>query len=198
MLKPFFSIALILLAGLTYFVGIKPMSVQVKAVVAERDLKAKTLADGKKIAEDEKELKTKAASLTEEQEDSLNSFLPNKSDIVKRALDLETLATKYGLTLTGKVDGKEQAQAQAQAPTGPGAFGVAQQNYSTFTITFKMTGSYESFKKFLADLSKNRVISDVESLSFAPSLAASGSFDFDLSIKTYWLPTGAGGAITTP
>lgn len=204
MLKPFFSISFILLAALSYFAGIKPMSDQVKVISLDLNKYKETLQKGNGIKEVLAQMKVTADSVTEEDKISLTTLLPDKIDIVKKALNLESLtsssSSKKPLLLLGAVDGKEGVQTRQLAVDG-----ASEQNYSTFTINFSALGTYESLKRFLADLSKNKVVSDVESLSFSasersPEQQRKGPelFDFKIRIKTYWLPYGGGMATKTP
>lgn len=183
MFKPFFSIALIILAIIAYFMGIRPMNEKINALMAERDAKASTLKQGQEISKAVSDLEKKAGSLSESEKNSLNTLLPDKINAVQKVLDLQSLAAKNQLVLVGSVEGKEEARANEPVPAG----GV--QNYSAFSINFSLIGSYESFKKFLADLAKSKVINEVESLSFS-SPGSKEPFRFSLSVKTFWLPSG--------
>jgi Tfp pilus assembly protein PilO len=190
MLKPFFSIALIILAIISYFMGIRPMSDQIKAVRLDRDKQKETLKKGNEIKGVIEQMKVSADSVTEKDEASLTALLPDKIEIVKKALDLQSLtassSSKKPLVLIGSVGGTE----------GTVMAGESGQNYSTFTINFNVIGTYESLKRFLVDIAKNKVVSDIESLSFGGAESTGGAsvgpelFRFNISLKTYWLPSG--------
>lgn len=178
MFKPLFSIMLIVLAALGYFMGIRPMSVSLDALRADRDAKRVTLTQGQEIEKVLKDLQEKSDSITQEEKDSLNMLLPEKVDLVERALGLQTLIAKRQLVLTGPVDGKEQVAPNDQNKN----------SYRSFVISLNIIGTYESFKNLLADLSKSKVINDVDGLTLTP--LEKGLFSFSLKIKTYWLPSG--------
>lgn len=105
-------------------------------------------------------------------------LLPEKVDLVERALDLQTLIAKRQLVLVGPVDGKEQVSPNDQNKN----------SYRSFVISLNIIGTYESLKNLLADLSKSKVINDVDTLTLNP--LDKGLFNFSLKIRTYWLPSG--------
>ena len=165
---------------------------------------AKTAVTKEQIAEYEGAL-AKAAQLTQLQQSLLqryNSFnpsdvsrlqlmLPDHADNIGLILELDSLASRYGLALTN-VDVSSNANPTAPA-TSPadikGAIG-ASAIYDSITLHFSTVGTYADLRSFLQDLEQSLRVADLVSLSLTPTAGPAGSqqaYTFDTSIKTYWL-----------
>lgn len=109
----------------------------------------------------------------------LESLLPDSIDNVKLILDMNTIARRYSMSLKGvKInDEKNEKGASSVAPVKTGL--------GSISVSFKVTSSYETFIKFLQDLEKSLRVVDVTSLAF--KAADLGTYDFSVTIKTYWL-----------
>lgn len=123
--------------------------------------------------------------------DRLQKMLPDHVDNISLILDLDNLASTYGLALENVYVSAPTNSASAATPVG--AIGTANQKYDSLTIKFSTTGSYENFLQFLTDLESSLRIVDLVSLSLsANSLASSqGASDsiytYNITLRTYWL-----------
>lgn len=128
----------------------------------------------------------------------LHKLLPDHVDNVRLVLDLDNMASRYGLALQNVVVG---GLAQETSTTVIGAIGGGQ-SYDSLTFKFSTEGTYENFVHFMEDLEKSLRIVDLVSLSMASSGAPSAStaanaknvappsepqYRFEVTVRTYWL-----------
>lgn len=114
-------------------------------------------------------------SFTGEEIDKLNKILPDSIDNVKLIIDIDDIASKYGMKIRNIDLRTERAD----------DVNFSNNKYGTAILRFSVATSYSNFQSFLADLEDSLRLVDISSLSF-------GSSDRDLSdygveLKTYWL-----------
>jgi Tfp pilus assembly protein PilO len=102
----------------------------------------------------------------------LNVALPANVENVKLIMDIDNIASKYGIAIRDvKV---------SQAPENAGGH-----TYSAALLGFSFSGPYAALKLFLQDLAKSLRLVDVTSLSFVSS--DRDFYDYSLELKAYWL-----------
>jgi hypothetical protein len=130
----------------------------------------------------------------------LEKFLPDQIDNVRLIIDIDAIASRYGMTvknLSIQGDSKERLQKTSvgnstadistSVPT-PGARVLGSRPSSVIgsvIMTFSVSASYERFLQFLKDLERSLRLIDVVSLSFDAS--GEGVYNYNVGIKTYWL-----------
>lgn len=180
--RSIFSLFAVVIAVLLYFVGIRPLMEKVSLLKTEKTEKEAFLAQAKQIEETEKRLLQKAEAISPEQKALLDTVLPKRVEILRRALDLDTLANNNRLILQGNIlPGEIIVQPGTEGNTG----------YERFTITFTLLGTYDSVKNFLNDLSKSRVVTDIDTFTLTPGQDVSTIFTYQIKLITYWLPDGS-------
>ena len=112
----------------------------------------------------------------------LNTMLPNSIDTVRLIIDINTLASRYGMSLSGIAIGIPD-----EASGGEGALGPTSGDFGKLTLGFTVTASYDRFRAFLSDLERSLRIIDVTSLSFAASESTAGLTTYAVTLTTYWL-----------
>ncbi|RJQ34135.1 hypothetical protein C4568_03290 [Candidatus Parcubacteria bacterium] len=124
----------------------------------------------------------------------LETLLPDHVDNIGLILELDSLASRYGMTLENvDVDSSRTAastESAEAADLGDGTLKVEGQNYESITMTFSTFGTYEKFKTFMQDLEASLRMVDLVSLTFEGQETSSGgqpTYNFDISIRTYWL-----------
>ena len=136
------------------------------------------------------------ASLT-----NLQKLLPDNVDNVGLILDLDNLASHYGLALEN-VDvssSNTQTASNQTAISAIGAVGTSNQKYASLTLAFGTRGTYPNFVQFMADLESSLRILDLVSLSITSESAAAPAsgvhaassaepiYDYNITLRTYWL-----------
>ena len=115
-------------------------------------------------------------------------------------LEIEQIASPYGMTLTGiqynATDSSTTTAANAPIVAGGQASGVTAgtpSGYGTFNLEFSTSGTYDNFLNFTKDLESNLRIVDISSIAFSSDASAPAKagtpevYKYDFKIKTYWL-----------
>jgi Tfp pilus assembly protein PilO len=109
----------------------------------------------------------------------ITSLLPDGVDNVKLVLDINDVASRYGMNIKDiKIDQSDDSQSSSQ-------FGPSNTPYGSLALSFTITSSYENFLLFLQDLEKNLRLVDLTGLSFTAN--KDSTYDFNVTLQTYWL-----------
>jgi len=109
---------------------------------------------------------------------SLENLLPDYVDNVKLILDMNTIAKRYSMGIKGIKINEDKDEK-------PGTPIAVKSGLGSISVSFKVTAPYDTFVKFLQDLEKSLRVVDVTSLSFKATDL--GTYDFAVTIRTYWL-----------
>lgn len=112
--------------------------------------------------------------------DRLNKVLPNNIDNVRLALDLDSMAARYGVSI-------KNIKTTTEAGGNAGLIILPEyaSPYEKVTVSFSFVASYEDFMGLLVDIEKNLRIMDINAISFQAT--ESGLYDYLVSADTYWL-----------
>jgi len=175
------STFLIIIAVITFLSFIDPMYKEVKALTAESAQFDEALIRSKELQSVRDNLLSRYNTFSTENLDRIEKLLPDNVDNVRLILDLDSIASQYGMVIKGLSisggSGKDDNGERVQLETKLGKI----------ELSFNVTASYEDFKKFLKDLEQSLRIVDIRELSIKPKKTIADSLDFDLSIRTYWL-----------
>jgi len=178
---------------------IKPRYDNLQAVKEEVVTYDSSLETAEKLKISREELIAKYNSIPKTDLDGIKTLLPDSVDNIRLIIQLDSLATKNGLSTLRAVDYK------SDAVTAPGATGAstttemqgvagANKPYGEFTISFQTTGQYKNFLAFLSDLEQNLRLVDVTSVDFTAASSdgsggqqASNNMSYKVTLKTYWL-----------
>jgi len=136
----------------------------------------------------------------------INSAVPRSPQAAKFLVNLENLTLSQGMIITSvdlvSPSGEKREQTQQSPGLQPQPGGIiptperAKSELLEFPVGLKLSGSYESFKKFLGELEKNLRITDVLEMGFAaPTQTQTNAktnaqpntvMDFRMKIKTYY------------
>lgn len=130
-------------------------------------------------------------------QEAVSLSLPKEEAFSSAIAQLNGLARASGVALNSvAVSGGD-----AQGAGGVGAAGkklfALQRPVKTLIFNARFSGSYEDLKEFLSRLETNIRIFDVTSLSLHPGGGEGGgsnSFTYELSLATYYQPSGEAGA----
>jgi hypothetical protein len=158
--------------------------------------------DNAKALENERDKLTKKYnSITPENLSKLQKLLPDNVDNIRLILEIEKLASPYGMTLK---DVKYESIKKPDTTSGTQAGSVPQISsdstkegngiYGAWELEFSTQTTYSNFLSFLKDLENNLRIVDISSISFSSLTSASlnesrpiDSYNYNFKIKTYWL-----------
>lgn len=196
-----------------FLLVIVPKYDEAKAIKADIATYTASIATATKLKQSRESLVTKYNSIPKADLDNIKTLLPDSVNNIKLIIQIDSLATKNGLTSLRNVDYNSDQNTGAGAtatptatpgpsPTpgtvaGAGNFPAGKKNpYGEFVMTFTTTGQYKNFLAFLSDMEQNLRIVDVTSISFSGGNNAAGSatstesstdLTHKVTIKTYWL-----------
>ncbi|MEO5646480.1 MAG: type 4a pilus biogenesis protein PilO [Candidatus Paceibacterota bacterium] len=127
--------------------------------------------------------------------DNIKTLLPDSVDNIRLIIQLDSLATKNGLSSLRNVDyNPSQATTTAPGATSRTTDAKADQRpYGEFVIAFQTTGQYSNLLSFISDLEQNLRLVDVTNVQFTPILSSTGTqtaasgITYKVTLKTYWL-----------
>jgi Tfp pilus assembly protein PilO len=179
MTNPKNLILIVLAIGLFYTFG-SPQYQEVKTLQASANEYQDVIENVSRIAAARDALLVEYESIPAIERDKLLKVLPNNVDSVRLALDLDTIAGRYGIAIKDvSVDAKADPNA---------ALAVLPDNklpYEKAVVTFSFVSNYENFVRLLSDLEKSLRIMDIKSVSFR--VAPNGLYEHELQVETYWL-----------
>ena len=191
MIRTIFSIIALVAAGIIFFTYTKPTYDSVQALRGSVDGYNAALEKAAELQKLKADLLQRYNAFDATQLDRLQKLLPEHVDNVALILDLDSIATRYGMGLEN-VDVSTPASAAA-GTTAIGAVGASGKTFDSVTLRFSTTGSYTNFIQFLRSLEQSLRIVDLVSLSIAPQAAAPGAdtstliYHYDVVLRTYWL-----------
>ena len=174
------SIILILLAiGLLYTFTRSEWE-RVKSLSRESSEYKNVLANIERIAEIRDKLLVNYEAIPTAEIDRLSKVLPDNIDSVRLALDLDTIASRYGTTLKN-VKVKMGGADNSTLPVLP-QYSLP---YEKVTVSFSFISNHGNFMKILSDLEKSLRIMDIKSVAFEAE--DTGLYEHNLMVETYWL-----------
>ncbi len=133
----------------------------------------------KKFAEKKDELKRERNSIPQEGLDRIEAFLPDGVDNVQLILDLNSLASRSGITLSNFDMGVPEEN------TGDRLSLASEGATESLNLSVSATGSYAALKTFLKGAEWSLRPMDLIDLSLGES--KTGVYTYDMTFRIYWL-----------
>ena len=132
------------------------------------------------LTDKKNDLLVKYQAIPKDEIERVNKVLPNNVDTVRLAMDFDTIAAKYGISIKSiqVIENKNDNSTKIiqNVPSKP---------YSVVNVTFSFVTSYDNFRKFMQDIEKSLRIIDIKTVAF--DSGESGLNEYKVSIQTYWL-----------
>lgn len=174
------SLILLLVSVGLFYTFIMPEYAKVQALRVEAAQYQDVLTNVADLSTKRDELLLKYNAIPKDETDNLKKILPDNVNVVELALNLDSIASKYGISIKNvkTIDDKaDQSATTVQAPqTGP---------YQRVVISFSFVSTYENYRKFQHDLEQSLRIIEVKNVSF--DTGENGLNQFQMQIETYWL-----------
>ncbi|MBY0328490.1 hypothetical protein K2Q02_00110 [Patescibacteria group bacterium] len=182
----------------TFFMVIKPRYDTLKTVKNDVTNYDSSLETAEKLKVSREELIAKYNSIPKTDLDGIKTLLPDSVDNIRLIIQLDSLATKNGLSTLRSVDYRSDASgtASGDSTTTTEMQGVSSsgKSYGEFVVSFQTSGQYKNFLAFLSDLEQNLRLVDVTSIDFTvlgnddtAGAQASTNMSYKVTLKTYWL-----------
>jgi Tfp pilus assembly protein PilO len=171
-----------------------PIYQQIPVLRAEVDSYNEALNNSKALENERDKLTSKFNSINKEDLDKLEKLLPDNIDNIRLILEIEKIASPYGMVLKDvKYNAEESVEAKPTnaKQAGSGAKSATSKDYKVLNMEFSVSGTYNNFINFTKDLESNLRIVDISSISFSSEVDSktnpTGLYKYNFKIKTYWL-----------
>jgi Tfp pilus assembly protein PilO len=171
------SIIFILMSFGAFFGYVDPTYSKVKVIRAEKADYERALNNSKELQTTRDALDDKYNKIEEPQLEKLSKLIPDNIDNVRLVIDIDEIAKKYQMRIRNF-----KTEALAKKDT----IGKDSALYGTLNLQFSTTASYNTFLAFMSDLEHSLRIIDVSAIAFASS-DTNQLYDYNVTIKTYWL-----------
>ncbi len=154
------------------------------------------LAKTRNIRRIRESLSSRFAEFSEENLGKLQKMLPDHVDNVRLVLDMDGVASQYGIRLRNvRVQDKSDAAKAKDGELLIGSGNVQDGPFQSLVLQFDVNATYPEFIQFLTDLESSLRIVDLVALSMSKSsdiadtqtTTQNPKYNFKLSLKTYWL-----------
>jgi len=198
-MKYIFLLIIIGSAAAVFLIIIVPKYDAIKVMQTENDSYKSSLATATQLKQSRDALMGKYNSIAKADLDNIQILLPDSVNNIKLIIQIDSIATKNGLTSLRSVDYNAEKDSSTEGSSGAAPVGAAgKAPYGEFTMTFSTSGTYKNFLTFLSDIEQNLRIVDVKSISFSSAGESGGdkeknkdpnsaSLSYKVTIKTYWL-----------
>jgi|AntRauTorckE6833_2_1112554.scaffolds.fasta_scaffold02473_8 Tfp pilus assembly protein PilO len=177
----FFIATIMLVAGIAAIaiVGV-PKYGDVQTLRAEQASLDTALDNARKLRASQQEILDRYNSFSREDRERLSSMLPDNIDNVKLIIELDALASQYGLPLQNVTVSDTEEDSDVQV------INEGSSEYGEVQLQFSVRGRYEQFVQFMEQLERSLRLIDVKDLSFQ-STSEVGVYQYSMTIATYWL-----------
>lgn len=183
MIKLTFPILFILLSIGLFFTYVDPKYKDIQNTLKEEEKYDQALDKSKELREIRDELLSKYNSFQTSDLDRLIKLLPDHVDNVRLILDIDHIASIYGMRIKDvSINKKEDSK--------DGIIGPDINPYQSVSLSFSVASTYDDLKQFIRDLERSLRIVDIVSIALAPSnvVTRNGAlYSYNISLKTYWL-----------
>ena len=198
----------VILIGLAiggFFMFTNPLYKEVSTIKTEAASYNEALNNSKTLEAERDKLTQKYNTIDPQNLSKLEKLLPDNVDNIRLILEIEKIASPYGMvlkdvkydTLTNTKDATNNSTSTASATQTTNQLSAAKnlnKDYGTWDLKFSTQGNYNNFVNFVKDLESNLRIVDISSVDFSSSTGVginpnitNDAYKYDFTIKTYWL-----------
>jgi hypothetical protein len=165
-----------------------PTSQEIGVIRAEKAQYEKALNDSRAVEERQSVLSSKYNEMAPTDVDRLEKMIPNSIDNIRLIIEVDKIAQKYDMELENPVASQQKDSMTSLQAVISGVSGMSSL-YGVGTLSFGVTGSYETYIAFIKDLEKSLRLMDITSVSLSNEKITGSviTYDFTTEVKTYWL-----------
>jgi hypothetical protein len=195
-------ILLIAIAVVGFIMFTNPILSDISKINSEIASYNEALNNAKALENERDKLTQKYNSIDPNNLNKLQKLLPDNVDNIRLILEIEKLASPYGMVLKDVkydstllndkgdlLDPRTTPQISSRSTTEEN-----NKQYGTWVLGFSTEGSYSNFVSLIKDIESNLRIVDISSVAFSSNVGTvlgkpklTDSYKYDFKIKTYWL-----------
>ena len=181
-MKGVFPIIAVLVAGALFYWYIDPTYDAVKILRAEEATLNTALSRALELQTTRDQLLSRYNTFNTEDLVRLEKLLPDHVDNVRLVLDMDGMASQYGMRIRNVAIEKQEEKKKTRNTQ---TVGPDERAHESMLLSFSVNGDYSTFRTFLSDLEQSLRLVDVEGVSF--SSTDTGLYEFTVALRTYWL-----------
>ncbi len=178
-MKLIVPLILIISAIIGGYLVIIPLYGEVQVLSADTVQYKAAIKKGEEFNELISKLIAQRQDLPDEDVDRLVKMIPDNVDNVRLIIEIDEIAKKYSTGIRNIRVGDSKQTSTDRTKRVDNSSGA-------ITLGFGVQMPYEKFALFLKDLESNLRLADITALSFIPT-DIGNSYDFNLTLRTYWL-----------
>ncbi len=196
MMRLITPLILIIISAAVFFIFATPLWRDIGELRAESASYDQALENSTALENERDKLTAKYNSMNPDDLSRLEKMLPESVDNIRLILEIEQVASSYGMVLRDVKYNTDNGEASAQVSPVPRATPsgvISQKDYGVWELEFSTNGSYANFTNFLKALERNLRVVDVSSIEFSsnlgtiPNPSQNDSYKYNFKVKTYWL-----------
>jgi Tfp pilus assembly protein PilO len=189
MTKQIIAIVLFVLAGAVFFGYTKPTYDQVRTHQVKVSQLDQLLEQRKSFDAKKAQLISMLNAFPPDNLLRLKRMLPDHVDNVRLILDLDNMASRYGMSIQDVTI--KRAESESSDESVLGAINAQTSIYDSLTMQFSMRGTYANFVSFMNDLESSLRLVEVETITLNPDVSATVQgepvYRISITVRTYWL-----------
>ena len=190
--KTIFAIIGFIAAGGVFFFYTKPAYATIGELQAQIAQYEEALDKAAELQARKKELMDRRNAFNQNDIIRLQTMLPDHVDNIRLILELDSLASHYGMALENVDVATSPSNTSDQSAVT--TISASAQKYDSLVLHFTTYGTYDTFRAFLKDLETSLRTVDLGSLTLSAqgtsgsaAGAAGAAYRYEMSVKTFWL-----------
>ncbi len=182
------ALILIILAAGVYFTYTQGKLDELKSIREVNSEYSSAIANADQLIKDRDRVLTQYNDIAADDRDRLDKMIPDTVDNIRLIIDLNSVALDHGFSLRNikaAASSDKEGAPPRQVQSGSRDIVIANPTLDTVTVTFSVTAPYQQFIEFMRSLEANLRVMDLTHLTIAAN--SSGTYDFGVEFKTYWL-----------
>jgi Tfp pilus assembly protein PilO len=178
-MKFLISAVFLIVSGALFIGYVNPTYAELKTLIAQQAQYDQALTRSKELQSVRDQLLARYNAFPQDGITRLEKLVPDHVDNVRLILDFDAMASRYGMHVKNVSIESDDSRAKS------GQIGPDQSASESVILAFTVSGTYDTYRKFLADLEHSLRIVDLAGLSFGTN--DTGVYDYRVRLKTYWL-----------
>lgn len=179
--KTLLGIGLLIISVSAFFMWINPHYGTVKILKAELADSKSALAQAQELDSIRDKLVEKENSFSLSDVAKLKKFLPDSVDNIRFIIDMQGIASHYGLAI-----GDISVGDTAKTTSSGAAIGPSSKQYGETQLGFSVATSYENLISFLKDIEKSLRVMEIKSLSFNVDNKSPNVYKVSITVGAFW------------
>jgi Tfp pilus assembly protein PilO len=186
MIKLTFPILFIILSIGLFFMYVDPTYSNIKNILADGSQFNSALDKSKELQEIRDKLLGRYNTFLTSDINRLTKLLPDNVDNVRLVLDIDNIASKYGMRI-------KNVNVNREGTKQPGIIGPNNDLHESVELSFSITASYKDIISFVKDLEGSLRIVDIKEVSLTPLVIKDDAkdseyiYEYVINLQTYWL-----------